>query len=381
MKTGDSAGQRQVIGALRTQHNIQPLNQNQQPLGDVPTEMFTKPTNLGLVAPQVRSRYQDIFEQNQRIVSAPMSMDRSTSPSPPPPETADHPAFVATSQRPLVNLPGSKPKFTGPRPTVRLPPTTVLPQQSPASETRISTARSVSQPPTTPSWQDKINGLFDRKPSPEKRFTDVLDFSSSKVPLEVVPVIHSATITLPPHGEAGVAPRTAKVLEMPAKVVEEEDALFEERDFGSVPTVRVPSMAPVQAWIPAGPPRDYRARYMVLSDQHTMSIFTNLPSFEEMLRANGVQITIRIGTMSAPKTKVMSRNISHGSPRSKPGNLSKGKPRHTPKSRDSSGTYNSSKPIHNGPTRSPVNGSSQQTRPKSNNSNISWARRASGVIL
>ena len=380
VKTGDSAGQRQVIGALRTQHTIQPLNHNQQPLGEVPTEMFTKPTNLGPIAPQVRSRYQDIFEQNQRVVSAPLSMDRSTSPSPPPPETADHPAFIATSQRPLVNLPGSKPRFTGPRPTVRLPPTTVIIQQSAPSEPRIPTARSVSQPPITPSWQDKINGLFDRKPSPEKRFTDVLDFSSSKVPLEVVQVTHSATITLPPHGEAGGPPMTAKALEMPAKVVEEEDALFEERDFGSVPTVRVPSMAPVQAWIPAGPPRDYRARLMALSDQHTMSILTNLPGSEEMPRGNGVQITIRIGNMSAPKTKVMSRNAAHGSPRSKLGNPSKGKPRHAPKSRDSSSTYNSSKPVHNGPTRSPVNGSSQQTKPKSNNNNISWARRASGVV-
>lgn len=383
VKTGNGAGQRKVVAALTTQHQPQAIGSGQQGLGDIPNETSTKPiANLGPVAPQVRSRYQELFEQNQRAVSAPMHVSRSASASPPPPDSGDHPAYVVTSQRPLVNLPGSKPKFTGPRPTVKLPPTAVAPQpQEP--EPRLAASRSVSQPPAaTPSWQDRINGLFDRKLSPDKKFAEVLYFSSSKVPLELPLVSHSAAVALPPNDDAVNPVGTAEALQMPAKAVEEEDALFEERDFGSVPIVRVPVMAPVHAWTPAGPPQSYRARLMVLSEQHTMSVLALLPGLDDTPRGNSLPITIRMGSMTAPKVKMMARPMGYGNSRSRNGNSSKSKTRHhPPKSRDSSAAYPSPKPAHNNSTRSPVqSGPNQQARPKGNNSNMSWARRASGAV-
>jgi hypothetical protein len=382
VKTGSGAGQRKVLAALPPEPQPQPLNHGQSVLGDISGETATKPlANLAPAAPQARSRYSELFEQSQRAVSAPMHMSRSASASPPPPDSGDHPAYVATSQRPLVNLPGSKPKFTGPRPTVKLPPPTVLPQ-SEASEPRVAASRSVSQPSTgASSWQDRINGLFG-KPSPEKKFANMLDFSSSKVPLELPAVTHSAAVALPPKDDVITIIRTAESLQIPTKTVEEEDALFEERDFGSVPIVRVPVMAPVQAWAPAGPPQSYRARFMVLSEQHTMSVLALLPGLDDTPRTNGLLITIRIGNMTAPKIKMMTRPMGSGSSRSKNGNSSKNKTRHhPPKSRDSSAAYPSPKPAHNNSARPPVqSGPNQQARPKGNNGNMSWARRASGAV-
>ena len=385
VKTSEVPGQRKVIAALTAQNQPQPGSHGQPVLGEISGETSSKPLpNLGPQAPQVRSRYQELFEQTQRAVSVPIHVNRSASVSPPPPDSGEHPAYAATSQRPLVNLPGSKPKFTGPRPTVKLPPPIVSPQLQ-VSEPRVTASRSVSQPPTgASSWQDRINGLFDRKPSPEKKFAEVTYFSSSKVPLalEVPSISHSAAVALPPKDDVVNIAKTAEVLQMPTKVVEEEDALFEERDFGSVPTVCVPVMAPVHAWTPAGPPQSYRARFMVLSEQHTMSVLASTPGLDDTLRSNGLSITIRIGSMTAPKVKMMARPMGYGSSRSRNGNSSKSKTRHhQAKSRDSSAAYPPPKPAQNNSTRPPVqNGPNQQARPKGNNGNLSWARRASGAV-
>ncbi|MCJ1477699.1 hypothetical protein MMC13_006372 [Lambiella insularis] len=388
VKTGDMPGQRQVVGASKTQHKLQTVNQSQQPLGDMPGETFLKSGHMGSLVPQVRSRYQDIFEQNKRVVSAPVDFSRSASASPPPPDSLEHPAYIATSQRPLVNLPGSKPRFTGPRPTVRLPPPVETPPRStPAPEPRLSNLRAVSQPlAASPSWQDKFNGLFERKHSPEKKFAEISGpasaFSSSKVPLEIASVNPSAAVTLPPLAESGNDREVWKSPQIPPKTVEEEDALFEERDFGSVPTVRVPTRAPVHAWNPFPPPSGYK-RHRILSESEIMSVLAFLPGLEATPGVNGLPIVIRIGTMSASKTKILPRSTSHGTLRSKPQNTFKGKPRHNPKPRDSSASFNSPKPPQNGSGRSPVqNVGNHQPRPKTNNSNnnISWARRASTAV-
>ncbi|MCJ1438033.1 hypothetical protein MMC27_007420 [Xylographa pallens] len=383
VKIGDATGQRQVVQTLKDPQNVQALNNGPQPLGETSVDLSSKTVNSGLVAPQVRSRYQDIFEQNKRVVSAPTELSRSASASPPPPDSLEHPAYIATSQRPLVNLPGSKPKLLSPRPTVRLPPpigAALQPSVSP--EPQVTNLRTVSQPlATSLSWQDRINGLFDRKPSPEKKFAEILGFSSSKVPFEIVSIAPSAAVALPPKAEAAAVVVTRFATEGPTKTVEDEDALFEERHFGSVPTVRVPAMAPVHAWNPSRPPQDYRARARILLDYEIMTILPISIGIDGPVRTNGQSITIRVGSMELPKTKMIPRATSSGNLRSKTQNLSKGKPRNNQKPRDSSVSYNSSKPVQNGSGRSPVQSvPNQQSRPKGNNSDMSWARRASTAV-
>ncbi|MCJ1318916.1 hypothetical protein MMC15_004248 [Xylographa vitiligo] len=383
IKTSDTEGQRKVVETFKTPQNVQALNNEPQSLAETPVDLSSKTVNPSLVAPQVRSRYQDIFEQNKRVVSAPTDLGRTPSASPPPPDSLEHPAYVATSQRPLVNLPGSKPKLPGPRPTVRLPPpigAALQPSVSP--EPRVPNLRTVSQPLTTNlSWQDRINGLFDRKPSPEKKFAEISGFSSSKVPLEIVSIAPSAAVTLPPQAEAAAVFVTRFATDGPPKTVEDEDALFEERHFGSVPTVRVPAMAPIHAWNPSRPPQDYRARARILSDYEIMTMPPISIGIDEVVRTNGQSITIRVGSMELPKTKMLPRTTSNGNLRSKAQNLSKGKPRTNQKPKDSSASYNSPKPAQNSSGRSPVHTvPNQQSRPKGNNSNMSWARRASTAV-
>ncbi|MCJ1404867.1 hypothetical protein MMC11_008093 [Xylographa trunciseda] len=383
VQTSDTIGQRQVVDTLKALQNVQALKNGQQSTGEMPVDVLSKTINAGLVAPQVRSRYQDIFEQNKRVVSAPIELVRTTSGSPPPPDSFEHPAYIATSQRPLVNLPGSKPKLPGPRPTVRLPPSVAAAlQPSVSPEPRVANLRTVSQPlAASSSWQDRFNGLFDRKLSPEKKFAEISGFSSSKVPLEIVSVAPSAAVALPPKAEVALAFITRFATQEPPKTVEDEDALFEGRHFGSVPIVRVPAMAPVNAWNPSRPSQDYRARVRILSDYEIMTILPMLPGIDETQRASGLPIIIRIGSMELPTTKMLPRPTSNGNLRSKPQNLSKGKPRNNQKPRDSSASYNSPKPSQNGSGRSPVQAvSSQQSRPRGNNSNMSWARRASTAV-
>ncbi|MCJ1287734.1 hypothetical protein MMC26_007086 [Xylographa opegraphella] len=383
VKTSDTSGQRQVVETFKTPQNVQALNNGPQSLGETHADLSSKSVNSGLVTPQVRSRYQDIFEQNKRVVSAPIEFGRTASASPPPPDSLEHPAYIATSQRPLVNLPGSRPKFPGPRPTVRLPPPTgAALQPSVSPEPRASNLRTVSQPlATSLSWQDKINGLFDRKTSPEKKFAEISGFSSSKVPLEIVSIAPSAAVALPPKAEAAAVFVTRLAVDGPPKTVEDEDALFEERHFGSVPTVRVPAMAPIHAWNPSRPPQDYRARARILSDYEIMTIFPISMGIEDIVRTNGHSITIRVGSMELPKTKTLPRATSNGNLRSKTQNLSKGKTRNNQRPRDSSASYNSPKPAQNGSGRPPIaTAPNQQSRPKVNNSNMSWARRASTAV-
>ena len=383
IKTGDTSGRRKIVEAFKTPENVQPMNNGPPSLGETPVDLSSKSVNSGPMAPQVRSRYQDIFEQNKRVVSAPIDLSRITSTSPPPPESLEHPAYIATSQRPLVNLPGSKPKHPGPRPTVRLPPLTgAASQPSASNDPQVPTQRTVSQPlATSLSWQDRINGLFDRKLSPEKKFAEISGFSSSKVPLEIVSIAPSAAVALPPKAEAAAVLFSRIASEGPPKTVEDEDALFEERHFGSVPTVRVPAMAPIHAWNPSRPPQDYRARARILSDYEIMTILPISIGIDEIVRTNGQSIIIRVGSMDLPKTKMLPRATSNGNLRSKSQNLSKGKPRNNQKPRESSASYSSPRPAQNGSGRSPIQTvPNQPSRPKGNNSNMSWARRASTVV-
>ena len=384
VKTSDATGQRQVVGALKTQNKLQPLPQARQIIGDTPSEVLSKPAAIASGVPQVRSRYQDIFEQNQRAVSLPLTFSRPASPSQPPPDSLDHPAYTATGQRPLVNLPFSKPKSVVPKPTVRLPPSVTIPNQLPVTQdVRAPSLRTVSQPlATTASWQDRFKGLFERKQSPEKKFADVVTFSSSKVPLELASVANSAAVTLPPQDDAaGLV--NANRAEEAVKNVEDEDALFEERDFGSVPTIRLPAKAPVSIWNPAKPPNAYRGRFKILSELDVLSVLAMLPSTEDTPRSTGFPVTVRIGSMHTPKIKMIPRAVGYGALKPTQANTTKGKPRHGPKHRDNPAPHKSPKLPQNGGTRPAMQpGSSPQTRPKTNHNNntMSWARRASGAM-
>ena len=366
VKRNDTGGPRKVVGNMDTEREFQDSAEVPKP-----------PIQIG-TAPHIRSRYQDIFDQSQRAVSAPLPIVRPVSPTGPPPESLDHPAYESASQRPLVNLPGSKRKADFPeKPVVRLPPAKTSHVSFQASATLqphivVSPTRGTSQPLTSSSsWQDRINGLFDRKVSPEKKFADVANFSASKVPLEHLLVSPSTLVTLPPQDQPDLV-----ATELSIKCVEDEDALFEERDFGSVPITRIPARIPIPAWNPAHEPHvPFKiAKAMVLGDPDVLSAFPFVPGYDETIRRNGIPVTISLQGMTARKTKVMPQPSSFVPPRAGQPYYGKGKPRNTHKNRESGSPHGSSN------TNNKAASSTGPPKPRNKHNNTSsWARRVSST--
>ena len=377
VKTGDKVGERHVIGASKSQPVTQSLVPSPEPLKDLPNESVSKGSGLSSPVPTAsRSRFfsagQAIAPHGLRGYSSSVLFNRS--PSPPPPESADHPAYLGSHERPTVNIPSIKPK-----PTVKLPPLISVSRSEPnAIEVPLPATRAVPQPPVATSWQtiwqDRFNGLFDRKTLPEKHSAHVIDFSTSKTPLEITSIDDPAVITLPPPDDE---PSETVLNDEPAKLVEEEDALFEERDFGSVPTVRIPNREPVPEWQRVKPSKFTKAYFKKFEEVEVQSIPLLILSPENNSRGNSISITVRLRGMSAPKVKMMSKPYNHNVGRPQQSNMSRGNKAKGPKTRESSGAYNSTKPSTGTPMKPPTqNSPSQNGRPKVN-PNISWARKVS----
>jgi hypothetical protein len=182
----------------------------------------------------------------------------------PPPESSstNHPAYDGDPKHIHVSLPT-------PKPIVRLPPTVgqmgppavVVP---PTTTTTIDVPRSPLPRSTTesaPSWQDKINGLFGRKPSVSSNKSHTPTVSpASKAPLEVASVAHPATVSLPAQAVVAATgnerhedkPTNKDYAGEGFATRVTDDVLFEEREFGSLPTVKLPPGPPASAsaWQP-----------------------------------------------------------------------------------------------------------------------------------
>lgn len=255
VKVDDHSSHRQVVSVAKNLSS----SPGQQLNGDMANTTYSNPANLIAPAGTGRgSRFfpsigqnsigQNIQAQEPRAVSYTTTYIRLA--SPPPPESENHPAYSRDQQRPLVNLPFSRPK-----PTVRLPPPGATPLHSPVlPSVQAVPLRAISQPlVNNPSWQDRFNGLLGvKKPQPEKKPVHVNDFSATKVPLDVPIAQVSTAVALPPKEEKIVQIKYDG--SVTSKAAEDEEALFENREFGSLPTVVIPAKAPesVQQSLKAG---------------------------------------------------------------------------------------------------------------------------------
>ena len=362
---GDLVGQRQIIPSTQINRDF-----TTHEAGPVPT-------------PPVRSRYQDIFDQNERSMPMVFHPERPTSPLTPPPETEFHPVFSGVPQRPVVRLPGSllaiNEDSDGPeKPVIRvkLPPPMAfdIVKASVDSNVRASLSPMRAQPfVANPTWQERINGLFDRKVSNEKKPAEASDFSTSKMPLELSS-IGFTSVALPPKG------LTSVLKDERAKTVEEEDALFEEeRDFGSTPPVRIPAMAPVQAWNPAKPPPPRRARQIRLNDSIIMSGFNFIPGYEDIARAGDISVVVSLPGMQA-KTVKLPRTANFRVPRPNNHQHPQGKQAwHKGKSREHSSSQASAPPTQMSSGR-PAGQQNGGSRKSSSAHNSGWGKRAAGVV-
>ena len=372
VKLDDQVGRRQVIGVSKNSHGSVP---DQQVSGDIRNSPFANQPNVTAAAGVGRgSRFfpgpgQGIQAQAQRAVSQPVGFSRPA--SPPPPESANHPAYFRTQQRPLVNLPF-------PKPTVRLPPPSATPVYSPVvAEVPVVPLRAVSQPlVNNPSWQDRFNGLLGvKKPSPDKKFASIAEFSATtKVPLEVQTVQVSAAVSLPAKEEETTEP--IENGEVTSKATEDEEALFENRAFGSLPTVLIPSNAPEAVPVKNGKVQNRGLPRTKEVDPESVKTFED----RENEISNGIVIFIKLIGMEGRKSKTLPRlkgyAPSQGVPRNNRHSSTNSKPGKGYKPRDSSGGYNPpQKPAQPNTTQrnSMPNGVNPQTRSQFGKHNSSWS--------
>ncbi len=379
IKVDDQANQRKVVSVAK-EHSLPGSTTSPYMNGDVQSTPFSGSSVITATNGAGRSsRFfpgagQGMHAQNVRAVSYTIGFNRF--PSPPPPEVATHPAYARDQDRPVVNLPFAKPK-----PKVRLPPSFVTPIQTSMPEVHVMPLRAVSQPlVNNPTWQDRFNGLLGvKKPSPERKFAHVVEFSSTKVPLEVPQVQFSAAVSLPPMDES------SSIIEEPitSKDVEDEEALFENREFGDLPVIKLPTQVPDTGWQPARPPKS--RSHSSKSNKPVDALSKD--SFEEKVDKvpNGILIFVYMPGAAPESRKPKTMQLTHGHgpnnrtqrPRHVSGTSKTGKPY---KPRDTAATYSSPKPTPNGVQRSPMpNIPAPSPRTPFGKNMTTWSARVAGM--
>ncbi|BAE57159.1 unnamed protein product [Aspergillus oryzae RIB40] len=353
VRTGDQAGQRQVVGISRTAETSAP-NPNPLPGLDhsVGPLSFTETNSRPLGSVPVRSSrfFPQASEQYKKPPFAEGDFIRSPSP-PPPEEMSTHPVFTGNTSKPLVHLPA-------PRPIVKLPPKVIAPPQPPPTFASMAAAPPCPPVSTATSWQEKINTLFGKKTVPERK-TALAVTSASKEPLDVLHIA-AVSVSLPQHSEQPIGDG-----EITAKQVEETEEIFEDREVGSLPVVRVPTRAPPAAWQAAPPPSQsrLRAKHLKLMQVHSVEPYSF--GFQDKDGSGNLRVSIRFpGTIMA-KTVALPRKAGSQNPR--PRGTSSYKPRKNTKPREGPGASNSKKL------------SSQQSNetssPRHQSRNASWGPR------
>ncbi|PYH94106.1 hypothetical protein BO71DRAFT_477077 [Aspergillus ellipticus CBS 707.79] len=357
VRTGEQAGQRQVVGITRSSESNAPLAAPlpgfDHPVNPLPfTETPARP--LGSVPVRSSRFFPQATEPLRKQATDEGDFIRSPSP-PPPEEMSSHPVYTGNSNRPLVHLPA-------PKPIVKLPPKVVAPPPPPPTFASMVAAppRASPQHVTATSWQEKINTLFGKKTVPEKRNALAVT-SSTKEPLDVQLHIAAVSVSLPYNGESHIGDG-----EMTAKQVEEAEEIFEDREVGSLPVVRVPTRAPPAAWQAAPPPSQSRLRSKHLKSMQVHSIEPFLVGLQDRDTSGNVKVSIRFPGAVLAKTLALPRKT--GPHNLRPRGPSSFKPRKNTKPREGSGNPSAKKPVSSQQT----NGSSS---PRRQSRNASWGPR------
>ncbi|MCJ1312582.1 hypothetical protein MMC25_006256 [Agyrium rufum] len=351
-----------------------------------------------IVHPQTRSRF---FPQGQatapygaRNISTANFSSPERSPSPPPPESDDHPAFQLYSGRPLVKLPQPKPTIKLPPANIPAKPTTTTATSTPAVSPPL--LRAGSQPlASRQDWQARFNALVGKATieKPVERTTVQVIDPSSKVSFEItsvdLPVVTPTIITLPPPSEASPSPSSEgdqSVGEESSHLsqIDDEEALFEEgRTFGSVPTVHLPTMdhPSVQGWSSVKPSKSYlsRVRKPVNDERYRVESESISPLVldQAFYGLNPTSYNVYLHGMHRARYALIRKPSYAPSP---PHNKNaKGFNNHRPQ-QHSRGSVGSNPSMSNQPGKSVPPQSMTGAGPRSQPTHhMSWARKASGV--
>ena len=281
--------------------------------------------------------------------------------SSPPPDSSTHPAYDGDVNRPQVLLPT-------PKPVVKLPPSlTELNTTAPSTQRPGPKVGPLPSNPTEPkfSWQDRINGLFGtrKQASPPKTHTTPIA-QNAQTPSEVPVTQHFATHALPREENGSTWHDTMPESGEPTTRATEE-ALLEEREFGSLPTVRLPDRAPSNAWQPARAPLTPRSRSRFQKPVQVLSIEPYVFRARETPQGTVIEIMLP-GT---EKSTTVTKPHSTTSPRaqrtvsSNPHWKDKRKPA---KPRESSAGYGTQRTVQSGTPRTSLH-------------SANWTRRVSSA--
>lgn len=324
-----------------------------------------------------------------------MASSKADSP-PPPPETETHPAFSGSISHPLVRLPK-------PSPVVRLPPSAVGNDASAESVSMPSRGQPLGARPLAmnPEWQARFNKLLEKPgsapmPTSSSRTASTTLTAASTKPGALAPAALSKA-SLDVRGKAG--PATVSLPSAPQTKVFANDrgrniitrkgaeALFEDREFGSLPTVKLAKVPHLASGEPAvSPPKDEPPRFKrMVENPFTIR---RLEAFDIEKNAKDIDVIIRISSMRNPITKSMPRRRRGG-----PKNNSPFKSKHSNTSNGpSTGALKERprKPPQQGqadrPTSSPRPSSTNANAWSNNNRNTpaqqqtTWARRAAAPV-
>lgn len=277
--------------------------------------------------------------------------------SPPPPETESHPAFTGDTSHPVVKMPK-------PSPRVRLPPAAV--------EAAVQADAPVSMPPRTrvglgarplaltQEWQARFNSLLDKPSQPASTPAPIARpqpstaavtstkpgalavAASSKAPLDDRGNTASATVSLPVSANKRTfADDNSSDVTTRIGV----EVLLEDREFGSLPTVKLSKIPHLAADEPSvGFPPTPRQNSRI--NRPLLDIFTK-PMWDGDLNkhADEIKVAIRLGKLQEAIVKSIPRKRKSG----------KGPGHPRPK-----------KTFTNGTNSSPTNGQSPRPRKPSN---------------
>ncbi|KAL1591373.1 hypothetical protein SLS60_011986 [Paraconiothyrium brasiliense] len=289
--------------------------------------------------------------------------------SPPPPETESHPAFSGDTSHPVVRMPK-------PSPRVRLPPTAGGPAaqgEAPVSMPSRSRLGLGARPlALTQEWQARFNSLLDKTPVPGGAPTPITRSlpsvqaslsskpgslaiaPSSKAPLEVRESSASATVSLPVS-----VYRRSFINDSSSDITTRSGAedLLEDREFGSLPTVKVPKTPHLAA---NEPPVGFPPNSRQQSKYGSKFYPTSKPTLQEDKpdkHDNTIDVVIRMGNIGEIVTKSMPIKRKGGR------GYGQQKPRRNP----TNGTGSAPSPGQNSRTRKPSNYQGQGT---SSNSSV-----------
>ncbi|KAJ5088317.1 hypothetical protein N7456_011933 [Penicillium angulare] len=233
------------------------------------------------------------------------------SPSPPPPEEVSHPVYSNGSGRPLVHLPT-------PKPVVKLPPKAVAVAAPPVPPPTFASMAAAAPPRAMPSstsstlsWQERFDDLLGKTTTSESKGVLAVA-SASKVPLDVQLPVAAVSVSLPNKVEI---PTQTGDGDIAAKQVAEGEEIFEDREPGSQPGVRLPNMAPPAAWHAAVPPNPSRLRLKNLRPMQVSSIDPNWASPIDRDSHGNIQAKVLLPGQEVAKVITLPRRSGQHGPR------------------------------------------------------------------